>query len=141
MGQAVITTASHRATTRRLGGNGSKTPDGNSREQLLRGQLISPDDTDQAVRLITRFYRRFHSSRWVKDLLVIQLNHAPSPSALAAMNEDFADLIDGAPIHATQPTPEEVEDGKVLDRPRIAFGVNRRDHGRLRELIEVLNGL
>jgi hypothetical protein len=37
--------------------------------------------------------------------------------------------------------PEEVEDGELLDRPRIAFGFNRRAYGRLRELIEVLNGV
>jgi len=39
------------------------------------------------------------------------------------------------------PTPEEVAEGESLDLPRIGFGFNRRDYGRLRQLIDVLNGL
>jgi hypothetical protein len=99
------------------------------------------DDTDQAVKMITRFYRNFHSSRFVKELFVIRLKHAPTASALRALNEDFADLIVGPPIEAIPATPEEVADEDHLDLPRIAFGFNRRDYGRLRQLIDVLNGL
>jgi hypothetical protein len=120
------------------------------REHLLRDGLISPedlnfyritDDTNEAVKIITRFYRNFHSTRFVKDLLVIRLRNVPSESALAAMNEDFADIINGAPIKVIKPTPEEVEDNDHLDLARIAFGFNRHDYGRLRQLIDVLNGL
>jgi hypothetical protein len=134
----------------RPGGTYWKTWDKHIREHLLRDQLISPDDlnlyritdnTDEAVKLITRFYRNFHSSRFVKDLFVIRLKHAPAESALAAMNEDFADIITGPPIKPVKPTPEETEDDDNVELPRIAFGFNRRDYGRLRQLIEVLNGL
>jgi uncharacterized protein (TIGR00730 family) len=134
----------------RPGGTYWKTWDRNVREHLLRDQLISPDDlnlyqitdnTDQAVKIITRFYRNFHSSRFVKDLFIIRLKHAPSPTALAAMNEDFADIILDEPIKLIQPTPEEVEDEDLLDLPRIAFGFNRRDYGRLRQMIDLLNNL
>ena len=71
----------------RPGGTYWKTWDKHVREHLLRDQLISPDDlnlyqitddTDQAVKIITRFYRNFHSSRFVKDLFVIRLKHAPT---------------------------------------------------------------
>jgi hypothetical protein len=134
----------------RPGGTYWKTWDKHVREHLLRDQLISPDDlnlyqitddTDQAVKMITRFYRNFHSSRFVKELFVIRLKHAPTASALRALNEDFADLIVGPPIEAIPATPEEVADEDHLDLPRIAFGFNRRDYGRLRQLIDVLNGL
>jgi uncharacterized protein (TIGR00730 family) len=132
----------------RPGGTFWKTWDKHVREHLLRDQLISPedlclyqitDDTDQAVKIITRFYRNFHSSRFVKDLFVIRLKHAPSDSALAAMNEDFADINTGAPIKRIEPTPDEVEDNEHLDLARIAFNFNRKDYGRLRQLIDVLN--
>jgi hypothetical protein len=132
------------------GGTYWKTWDKNIREHLLRNQLISPDDlnlyritdnTDEAVKIITRFYRNFQSTRFVKDLLVIRLRNAPSDSALAALNEDFADIIAGEPIKVIQPTPEEVEGSDNLDLARIAFGFNRHDYGRLRQLIDVLNGL
>jgi uncharacterized protein (TIGR00730 family) len=134
----------------RPGGTYWKTWDRQVREHLLRDKLISADDlhlyqitdnTDEAVKIITRFYRNFHSTRWVKDAFVIRLKNPPSPSAIAAMNEDFADIINGKPIQVISPTPEEIEDGFHLDLPRIAFGFNRRDYGRLRQLIEVLNSL
>ena len=134
----------------RPGGTYWKTWDKHVREHLLRDQLISPDDlnlyqitddTDQAVKMITRFYRNFHSSRFVKELFVIRLKHAPADSALQAMNEDFADLVLGQPIQKIEPTAEEIADEDNIGLPRIAFGFNRRDYGRLRQLIDVLNGL
>lgn len=133
----------------RPGGTYWKTWDKNIREHLLRNKLISPedlffyqitDDTDQAVKWITRFYRNFHSSRFVKDLLVIRLQHKPSPSALAGLNEDFADIISGEKIHLIDATKEERMDNELADLPRIAFGFDRRQYGRLRRLIDVLNG-
>ncbi len=132
------------------GGTYWKTWDKHIREHLLRDKLISADDlnlyqitdsTDEAVKIITRFYRNFHSTRFVKDLFVIRLKHAPSPSAIDALNEDFADIISGERIKIIPPTPEEVEDADHLDLPRLAFGFNRRDYGRVRQLIDVLNGL
>ena len=134
----------------RPGGTYWKTWDKHVREHLLRDQLICQDDlnlyqitddTDQAVKIITRFYRNFHSSRFVKDLFVIRLRHAPTDSAIEAMTEDFADIIIGPQIKRIEPTPEELADDDNVDMPRIAFGFNRRDYGRLRQLIDVLNGL
>ena len=132
----------------RPGGTYWKTWDKHVREHLLRDELISPedlclyqitDDTDQAVKIITRFYRNFHSTRFVKELFVIRLRHAPSDSALEAMNEDFADINTGPPIKRIKPTPEEVEDSDHVELPRIAFNFNRKDYGRLRQMIDVLN--
>ena len=132
----------------RPGGTYWKTWDRHVREHVLRDELISPDDlnlyeitdsANRAVRIITRFYRNFHSSRFVKDLLVIRMKHAPSSSAVAAMNEDFADIINGLPITQVEPTPEEREDEDQVDLPRIGFGFNRRDYGRLRQLIDRIN--
>jgi uncharacterized protein (TIGR00730 family) len=134
----------------RPGGTYWKTWDKHIREHLLRDQLISPDDLclyqitddpDQAVKIITRFYRNFHSSRFVKDLFVIRLKYAPTDSALRAINEDFADIIIGPEVKRIDPTPEEIADKDNVELPRIAFGFNRRDYGRLRQLIDVLNRL
>ena len=132
------------------GGTYWKTWDRHVRDHLLRDQLIAPDDlnlyqitysADEAVKVITRFYRNFQSTRFVKDLLVIRLKNAPSETALAAINEDFTDIVTGAPFKVIKPTPEETEDNDRLDLARVAFGFNRRDYGRLRQLIDVLNGL
>jgi uncharacterized protein (TIGR00730 family) len=132
------------------GGTYWKTWDQNIKEHLLRNGLVSPDDLclyqftddpDQAVKWITRFYRNFHSTRWVKDSLVIRLHHEPSDSAIEGLNEDFADIITGEKIHLTGPTKEEQDDKDCVDLPRIAFGFDRRQYGRLRQLIDTLNSL
>jgi uncharacterized protein (TIGR00730 family) len=132
----------------RPGGTYWKTWDKHIREHLLRNHFISPedlhlyhvcDDCEQAVKIITRFYRNYHSMRFVKELLVIRLNHPPSPSAVKALNADFSDIVVGPEIEIIEPTPEERDDNAHLDLPRIAFGFNRRDYGRLRQMIDVLN--
>jgi uncharacterized protein (TIGR00730 family) len=134
----------------RPGGDYWQTWDKKVRDQLLRTQLISPDDlnlyhitssTDEAVKIIMRFYRNYQSTRFVKELLVIRLKNAPGESALAALNEDFADIILDGSIEVIKPTPEEIESNDRLDLKRIAFNFNRRDYGRLRQLIDVLNGV
>lgn len=132
------------------GGTYWKTWDKNIREHLLRDGLISPDDlnlyritdsADEAVKIVSRFYRNYHSTRFVKDLFIIRLKHAPTETAIEALNEDFADIMVGPPIKKIEATPEEREDKECLDCERIAFGFNRRDYGRLRELVDVLNSL
>jgi len=132
----------------RPGGTYWKTWDKNNREHLLRDQLISPDDLhlyqftddpDEAVRWITRFYRNYHSSRFVNELFVIRLNRTPAEPALEGLNEDFADIITAPRIQIIETTPEEREDEDFVELPRIAFGFNRRDYGRLRQMIDVLN--
>ena len=134
----------------RPGGTYWKTWDKHVREHLLRDKLISSEDlnfyqitdnTDEAVRLITRFHRNFHSTRFVGDLLVIRLKHAPPETAIAALNEDFAELVTGGRIQLIQPTTEEVEHGDHLELARIGFNFNRRSYGRLRAMVDVLNGL
>jgi hypothetical protein len=127
-----------------------KTWDKQVQDHLLRSKLICSDDlhlyrvvnsTDEAAKAITRFYRNYHSMRFVKKQLVIRLKYPPSPSAIEALNEDFADIIAGERIHPTPALPDEKEDADTLDMPRIAFEFNRRGYGRLRQMIDVLNGL
>lgn len=131
------------------GGTYWKTWDKNIREHLLRDKLISPDDlnlyqitdnADEAVKIVARFYRNFNSTRFVREQFIIRMKNAPSPSALAALNEDFADIVVEGKIQIAQPAPEEVEDNDRLDLARISFNFNRKDYGRVRQLIDVLNG-
>jgi hypothetical protein len=132
----------------RQGGTYWKTWDKNIRDHLLRREYISPDDlclyqmtdnVEDAVRWITRFYRNYHSSRFAKDLYVIRLLRPPPAAAIEALNEDFADIISGPRISAIEATQEERENQDAVDLPRIAFGFNRRQYGRLRQMIDVLN--
>src|SRR5580765_165763 len=100
------------------GGAYWRTWDKHIREHLLRNQFISPDDldlyqitddADQAVKIITRFYRNYHSMRFVHEQLVIRLKHPPSQYAIDGLNEDFKDIISGEKIQPIEATPEERE--------------------------------
>jgi hypothetical protein len=71
---------------------------------------------------------------------VIRLQHQPSETAIAGLNEDFADIITAGEIRPTEATPEEKEDNQYVHLPRIVFEFNKRDYGKLRQMIDVLNG-
>jgi hypothetical protein len=119
------------------------------REHLLGNGLISTDDlflyqlTDRcedAVRVINRFYRNYQSARFVREWFVIRVRRAPSEAALAGLNEDFADIMDPqGPIRLVPPFAEEIEDEDELALARVAFKFDRRQYGRLKQLIDVLN--
>ena len=130
------------------GGTYWKTWEKHVREHLLRNELISPedlefwkitDDPSEAVKWVARFYRNFHSYRFVRGELVIRLQHAPSQTALEALNEDFSDIIEGEPVRSIDVTEDERGDDDWVDLPRITFGFDRKSYARLHELIGVLN--
>src|SRR5262245_590993 len=91
----------------RPGGAYWKTWDKHVREHLLRNNFISPSDLDlykvtddaaEAVRVITRFYRNYHSMRFVHEQLVVRLKHVPSQHTIDALNQDYADIMNGEKI-------------------------------------------
>jgi uncharacterized protein (TIGR00730 family) len=96
------------------------------------------DDVDDAVEHVLRFYRNYHSSRYVGERLVIRLCEAPSEAELALLNDEFADLLTKGAISVTEPLPQ--EDREAAELPRIALHFDRRSTGRLRELVDRLNG-
>jgi uncharacterized protein (TIGR00730 family) len=133
----------------RPGGAYWKTWDKHVREHLLRNKLISPedlnlyhitDDPEHAVKFITKFYRNYHSMRFVRDTLVIRLQHVPAQPAIDALNEDFADIVTSGKIRVIETTAEEREDNQYVQLPRIGFEFNKKDYGRLRQMIDALNG-
>ncbi len=95
------------------------------------------DDVEDAVGEILRFYRNYHSSRYVGERLVIRLCRVPSDEQLAVLNDEFADLLEKGTIAASETLPPEVE---AVELPRIVLHFNRRSVGRLRQLINRLNG-
>jgi uncharacterized protein (TIGR00730 family) len=97
------------------------------------------DDVDEAVREILNFYSNYHSSRYVGDLLVLRVRRAPTPEQLARLDADFADIVTGGVIEVRAALPE--ENGEAPHLPRLALRFNRRDRGRLRQLIDRLNAL
>ncbi len=117
-------------------------------EVLARGFIMESDlsllcianDADKAVNEIEAFYRNYQSARFVGDRLVLRLKQAPGPEALSRLNRDFADLLDEGSFEVIQPTSVEKRDEDSLDSERLAF-FPKHAYGRLRQLIDVLNGL
>jgi uncharacterized protein (TIGR00730 family) len=118
------------------------------REHLLRLNLISEhdfalykvtDDVEEAVEEITRFYRVFHSYRYVGDKLVIRLLKplaAGEPARLAAA---FADLVKSGAMTQRGPLEEEGDEPEMNALPRLVFRHRRGAYGRLRQLIDAIN--
>ncbi|HLI44034.1 MAG TPA: TIGR00730 family Rossman fold protein [Acidimicrobiales bacterium] len=118
--------------------------------EVIRRGLASPEDrsffritadVDEAVGEIVGFYRNYHSRRFVGNVMVIRLRHAPSDEQLAALDREFADICSPRGIWRTGPLPPERSDRDHLDLPRIALELDLRYQGRLRQLIDALNAL
>lgn len=101
--------------------------------------LFSVDD---AVNHITRFYRNYHSIRYVDDRLVIRLNGAVDNLDVEELREEFKDILtrpDG--IRHSGPLPDEVDTPEMANLTRIIVDFNKQDYGRLRCLIDTINNL
>ena len=94
-----------------------------------------------AAEEIARFYANFHSQRYVDDRLVLRLRSQPTDSALERLNDEFGDIVASGRIESITATPAEIADGDEVSLPRIGLHFNRRSLGRLRRLIDALNGL
>ncbi len=96
------------------------------------------DRAEDAVAELVRFYRRYHSLRYVDDRLVIRLRSPVSEETLSQLNAGFADILTAGRIEQV-PGPMEEEEGLYPAMPRLVLAFDRRSSGRLRRLIDGLN--
>ncbi len=116
------------------------------RELLGKGMIdkadlnlfLVTDNAQEAVDEILRFYRRYHSSRYVFDTLVMRLNSPVSDELLKELNESFGDILTEGRIEQFD-KPLEGEEDEYPDKSRLAFAFDRRNAGRLRMLINLIN--
>ena len=117
--------------------------------QLLKNRLISPEDlslfklTDdyrEAVEEVLRFFRVYHSMRYVKQKLVFRLNEPLHQLKLDQINAEFADLLLDGEFEQGESLPGEKDEPDLAHLPRLVFSFSRRSFGRLRQLIDVING-
>ena len=115
------------------------------KDALLARGLISPEDiglykichsSGEAVAHILKFYRIYHSSRYVQDDLVIRLKRPISDADVARLEEEFRPLIKSGGMSLRK--AYDVEDDH-LDLPRLAFTHTRSRFGLVRKLIDRLN--
>lgn len=120
------------------------------RSSLLARGLISPEDLNlyylakdpaDAVQHICKFYRNYHSSRYVEDNYVIRLKRPLKQADVDRLSDEFAILIkpaNGVAGRITQRGPFPVEQDHV-DLPRLSFLHTRRGFGLIRKLIDRIN--
>ncbi len=118
-------------------------------KQLLSGGMISPEDVrlykitnsvDEAIEETLNFYRVYHSMRYVKDRLVFRLKTSLEDSKLEYLKENYSDILVDGTFEQTKALPEEHGEPDLADLPRLVFHFNRRALGRLRMLIDCING-
>lgn len=117
-------------------------------EQLLKRGMISEqdfhlykitDDVDEAVEEVVRFYHNYHSLRYVKDTLVMRLHRAPNDKQLAHIQHKWGETLLAGAFAVSGPLKAERDEVKIAHLPRLTFKFNRRDQGKLRELIDYVN--
>lgn len=114
-------------------------------DHLLGNGWISPEDESfffipktakEAVDHILHFYRRYHSSRYVKDFLVLRLLSPLTEEQLDLLNQEFSHIIAKGKIEQVLPFEEEED---FLDLPRLSFHHIKSHFGFVRQLINRIN--
>jgi uncharacterized protein (TIGR00730 family) len=116
-----------------------------TREGLLTRNLVSPEDvnlyylardpTDAADHII-KFYRNYHSSRYVKDDLVIRLQRKLRDVDVQRLESEFKVLIKHGGMVQRGPLEGETDH---LNLPRLVFQHTRHKFGMVRMLIDRIN--
>ncbi len=118
------------------------------REQLHDRGYISPadmslykvtDSVEEAIAEVTRFYRVYHSMRYVRGHLLLRLQKRVSDGLLAEVRHDFADILAGGAFEQVEALPEEANEPALAALPRLRFRFGRHKTGRLRELVDRIN--
>jgi uncharacterized protein (TIGR00730 family) len=119
-------------------------------KQLLKRKLINEEDlslfrivdsAEAAVEEILRFYRRYHSIRFVGRQLALRMKTAISGEQLERIQQEFGDLLTEGRFELRGALEEELDEPALKDLPRLVFSFNRRSASRLRQLINHVNRL
>jgi uncharacterized protein (TIGR00730 family) len=112
---------------------------------------ISPDDfrlvemvntPEAVVDRIRRFYYRYHSLRYVENQLVIRMESPLKADQIDLLKNDYADiLVPGGDMRQSGPLADEINQPELMHLSRLVVDFNKRDFGRLRQLVDRINEL
>jgi uncharacterized protein (TIGR00730 family) len=115
---------------------------------LVKRRLISPEDkalyrltdsVDEGIKEILRFYRVYHSMRYVKSELVLRLQRLLPDPLLRRIQSEFADIVTRGTFEQSPALAAEANDISLSALPRLRFHFNRHSLGRLRMLVDLIN--
>lgn len=96
------------------------------------------DSVEEAVAEVLRFYRRYHSSRYVAQDWVVRLNSPMPQESIDQLSKDFGELL-SAPIRLSPPLAQEADEPNLAHLPRLIVPLKAKNFGRLRQLIDAIN--
>jgi len=117
-------------------------------KNLLKRGLIASEDmhffkitdnVDTAVKEVTGFYHNYHSSRYLGDHLIVRLQRPVSDALLHKLNDSFNDILTQGRIERHSAASEELDEPDLSHLPRLTLHFNRKNFGRLRQLIDMVN--
>lgn len=118
------------------------------RDHLFRLGLISEEDfnlfkhtssLDEAVDEIVKFYKNFHSYRYVGKSVVLRLHHEVTPELLERLNGNYRDLLIEGEYESCGALPDEEDEPHLKELHRIICRKKRGLAGRFRQVIDVIN--
>lgn len=118
-------------------------------DSLLSEGLISPEDVnlyrvthsvEDTVEEVLRFYRVYHSMRYVDNILVLRINHFLSEEKLDQLNTDFSSILVQGKVEQSEALSAESNEPEIAHLPRLKLHFNRRNFGQLRQFIDSING-
>jgi hypothetical protein len=119
------------------------------KEELLSQGYITQSDfylfepvnsVYDALEKIHRFYRKYHSLRYVDKQLVIRLVSNIDVAAVHELKENFSDiLMPNGTMYLSGPLPAEDDEPEIANFPRLVIDFNLKDFGKLRRLIDAIN--
>ena len=122
--------------------------DGFVRTRLLDRGMIGEEDlslyrltdrVEDAVEEMLRFYRVYHSMRYVRANLVFRLRRPLDDALLDEINGRFADILVDGKFTLGEPLADERDEADLIELPRLIFHFDRHNYGRLRQLIDRIN--
>jgi len=98
------------------------------------------DDISEALAIIQKFYKRYHSLRYVGEKLVVRMKTEISSGFIRSLNSEFSDILSpGGRIIQTVSFPEVHDEPDLAGLPKLIVDFNRKSFGRLRHLIDTIN--
>lgn len=117
-------------------------------DHILRRGMIDSDDlnlylvtdsVDEAVDEIVSYYRVYHSSRFVRDQLVIRMVRQLPDDYVDELEREFKDIILRGRLRQREAFAAEEDVPHLVGLPRLALRFKRVNFGRLRMLINRIN--
>lgn len=115
---------------------------------MLKKGLISESDrhlfrifhtAEEALDHFDLFYKNYHSTRYINDLVSIRIKKPLTDQAIKKINDKFSNFFHDGKLQPSTALPEEDNEPEIKDLPRLVFKWTKKDFGMLRHLIDFIN--